>query len=364
MSDNNVAGQVREEDAFDVPAVVGWLRERVGDEPWLDEGPEVRQFGGGASNLTYQLDFGDHPLILRRPPVGKKASGAHDMAREHTVQDKLAGHFAPVAPMIGLCQDEAVIGSDFYVMERVDGLILRRDLPEGVELDEAGARALCDVAVDTLVALHGVDHEAAGLGELAKGWGYVERQVSGWSTRYRDAMTDDAGDYEQVMGWLDEHQPADVAQTLIHNDYRFDNLVLDADSLTGDGPPRIRALLDWEMATVGDPLMDLGGMAAYWIQADDDEIYQQFRRQPTHLPGMYTRRELVAAYCAKAGYDLSDEQWKFYEVFGLFRLGVIAQQIYYRYFHGQTTNEAYAHFGPVARYLEQRCEAIIARRDG
>ena len=371
--DNNAAGELREEDSFDVDAVVGWLRGVVGRQSWLDVEPRVRQFGGGASNLTYQLDFcpAEGPegveavdgtevrsLILRRPPVGAKASGAHDMVREFTVQDRLCDHFSKVAPMIGLCRDESVIGSDFYVMERVDGVILRRDLPEGLSLDETQARALCERMLDTLVELHGVDHEAAGLDELAKGWGYVERQVSGWSKRYRNAITDDAGDYERVMGWLAEHQPKDVAQTLIHNDYRFDNLVLDVSGPEGS-EPRIKALLDWEMATVGDPLMDLGGVVSYWIQADDDETYQAFRRQPTHLPGMMTRAEVVAYYCEKAGYSLTEEQWRWYEVFGLFRLGVIAQQIYYRYFHGQTTNEAYARFGPVARYLEKRCEQMI-----
>ena len=365
--DNNAAGALREEDSFDVAAVVEWLRGVVGRQAWLDVEPRVRQFGGGASNLTYQLDFCPgggaadaedtevRSLILRRPPAGVKASGAHDMVREFTVQNELCDHFSKVAPMIGLCQDHDVIGSDFYVMERVDGVILRRDLPEGLSLDESQARALCERMLDTLVELHGVDHEAAGLGGLAKGWGYVERQVSGWSKRYRNAMTDDAGDYERVMGWLAEHQPKDVAQTMIHNDYRFDNLVLD---VSGE-EPRITALLDWEMATVGDPLMDLGGVVSYWIQADDDETYQQFRRQPTHLPGMMTREEVVAYYCEKAGYDLTPAQWRWYEVFGLFRLGVIAQQIYYRYFHGQTSNEAYAHFGPVARYLEKRCEGLI-----
>ncbi|QWC86277.1 phosphotransferase family protein [Nocardioidaceae bacterium] len=366
--DNNPAGELREEDAFDVAAVVEWLRGVVGAQAWLEDEPRVRQFGGGASNLTYQLDFGPEggepsqvrSLILRRPPVGAKASGAHDMVREFTVQHRLRDHFSKVAPMIGLCQDHDVIGSDFYVMERVDGVILRRDLPEGMTLDEQQARALCERMLDTLVELHGVDHEAAGLDDLAKGWGYVERQVSGWSKRYRNAITDDAGDYERVMGWLAEHQPDDVAQTMIHNDYRFDNLVLDTSGVDGeDREPRIRALLDWEMATVGDPLMDLGGLVAYWIQDDDDEVFQQFRRQPTHLRGMMTRSEVVAYYCDRAGYDMTEERWRWYEVFGLFRLGVIAQQIYYRYFHGQTHNEAYAHFGPVARYLEQRCEKII-----
>ena len=370
--DNNAAGEVREEDSFDVDAVVSWLRGRVGAQSWLDCEPLVRQFGGGASNLTYKLDFcpsegpdgvGDaegtdvRSLILRRPPAGVKASGAHDMVREFTVQNRLCDHFSKVAPMVGLCQDPSVIGSDFYVMERVDGLILRKNLPRGLDLTEAQARSLCERMIDTLVELHSVDPAAAGLDELAKGWGYVERQVSGWTKRYRNAVTDDAPDMEPLMGWLAEHQPKDVAQVLIHNDYRFDNAVLRENDGGADADDRFRiaALLDWEMATVGDPLMDLGGMAAYWVQPGDDDFFQQFRRQPTTEPGMFTREQLVERYCSAAGYSLSDDEWLWYEIFGLFRLAVISQQIYYRYFHGQTTNEQYATFGPATQYLAERC---------
>jgi aminoglycoside phosphotransferase (APT) family kinase protein len=189
---------------------------------------------------------------------------------------------------------------------------------------------------------------------MNKGAGYVHRQVDGWSTRFRNARTDDAPDGEAVMAWLAEHQPADVDNCLIHNDFRFDNLVLDKDD-----PTRPIGVLDWEMATVGDPLMDLGGTLSYWVQDDDDEFFLQFRRQPTTLPGMLTRDEVVAYYCEAMGYTLTAEQWRFYEVFGLFRLAVIAQQIYYRYFHKQTTNESYAIFGPAVQYLESRCRSIL-----
>ncbi|GAB3652495.1 phosphotransferase family protein [Nocardioides korecus] len=346
------ASAVREEDAFDLDAVRTWLAAETG----LELGPDVdvQQFGGGASNLTYSLRDGEHDLILRRPPSGRKAKGAHDMGREFRVQDGLADVFPLVPEMVALCTDESVIGAEFYVMQRVDGVIPRRDFPPGVELDEAQVRQLCTNALDVLVALHRVDVDATPLTSMSKGPGYVGRQVGGWSRRFRDAHTEDVGDYETVMAWLDEHQPDDVASVLIHNDFRFDNLVLDRED-----PTRVVGVLDWEMATVGDPLMDLGGTLAYWVQADDDEAFQQFRRQPTHLPGMLTRAEVVSHYCEQMGYELTDEQWRFYEVFGLFRLGVIAQQIYYRYFHGQTTNEAYGRFGPAAMYLEHRCLQII-----
>jgi aminoglycoside phosphotransferase (APT) family kinase protein len=347
------AGSVRDEDSFDVDAVVAWLR---GQGEAITGEVAVQQFKGGASNLTYSLRSADRDLILRRPPSGQKARGAHDMGREFTIQSALKGPFKLVPAMVALCQDDSVIGSEFYVMERVDGLIPRRDFPpEMQQLGEAQIRTLCTNALDVLISLHQVDLEPTGLAKLGKGTGYVERQVSGWSTRYRNARTEDASDYEQVMAWLDEHQPADVANCMIHNDFRFDNLVLDRQD-----PTQLIALLDWEMATLGDPLMDLGGTMAYWVTDADDEFFQMFRRQPTHVAGMFSREAAVDYYCKAMGFTVTPEQWRFYEVFGLFRLGVIAQQIYYRYFHQQTHNEAYAVFGPAAVYLDERCRSLIS----
>lgn len=345
------AGAVRDEDAFDVPAVTRWLQETAPGEG-LTGDPEVRQFNGGASNLTYLLRFPSRDVILRRPPVGQKAKGAHDMRREYTIQARLAPAYPHVPRMVALCTDESVIGTDFYVMDRVEGTILRRDLPGDWSLTSEQVRDLCTGVLDRLVELHSVDPARAGLDDLGKGRGYVERQVAGWSERYRRARTEDVGDFEQVMAWLEATRPADVGSCVIHNDYRLDNVVLDDDL-------QVRGVLDWEMATLGDPLMDLGGALAYWVQADDDEIFAQFRRQPTHVPGMLTRAEVVAYYTARTGLTVTPEEWRFYEVFGLFRLAVIAQQIYYRYHHGQTTNEAFAVFQHAVRYLETRCEGIL-----
>jgi aminoglycoside phosphotransferase (APT) family kinase protein len=345
------AGAVRDEDAFDVEAVRSWLASQ--GHP-LTGDVTVRQFGGGASNLTYSLRTEVDDLILRRPPVGQKAKGAHDMGREFRIQAGLADVFPLVPRMVALCEDDSVIGSPFYVMQRIDGIIPRRDLPPGVELTAEQARALCTNALDVLIDLHRVDVDATPLAAMNKGAGYVRRQVDGWSTRYRNAVTDDAPVADSVMAWLADNQPADVANCLIHNDFRFDNLVLDAAD-----PTRPIGVLDWEMATVGDPLMDLGGTLSYWVQADDDEFFLQFRRQPTTLPGMLTRAEVVDYYCTEMGFSMTPGRWRFYEVFGLFRLAVIAQQIYYRYFHRQTTNEAYAVFGPATHYLVSRCASII-----
>ncbi|MCW2794685.1 phosphotransferase family protein [Nocardioides sp.] len=363
--EGNPAKPVREEDAFDVDAVAAWLRTQATALPdgWSDDDltgtPEVRQFPGGASNLTYLLRYaprGGSPrdLILRRPPIGVKAASAHDMGREFRIQSALAPVFPYVATMVGFCQDPKVIGSDFYVMEKLDGTIVRRDLPWELAPEDAGT--LCTNAFEVLIALHSVDVDSQPeLARLGRGEGYVARQVSGWTDRFEKARTEDTGDWTEIVAWLDAHQPGDVGQRLIHNDFRLDNIVL-----APDDPLRILGVLDWEMATVGDPLMDLGGSMAYWIEPGDDEFFQMFRRQPSTAPGMWTRAQIVEHYCDRMGYSVTPEQWRFYEVFGLFRLAVIAQQIWYRYFHKQTTNEAYAVFGPAVGYLETRCRQLLA----
>ena len=351
MSDPSV--DVREEDAFDIEALAAWLRAHADGIP--DGTPDVRQFPGGASNLTYLLRYPQRDLILRRPPSGAKARGAHDMGREFTIKSRLAPVFDRVPEMVAFCDDAYVIGSEFYVMQRLEGTILRRDLPEDLTLSPEDAGALCRGFLDVLVELHSVDPSAAGLDDLGRGAGYVARQVGGWSHRFRQARTDNVGDYERVMAWLDANRPDDVATCVIHNDFRLDNVVLAADD-----PLRVVGVLDWEMATLGDPLMDLSGALAYWVQADDDELYSAIRRQPSHLPGMLSRAEMVDYYTSRRGLTVTPEQWRFYEVFGLFRLGVIAQQIYYRYHHGQTTNEAYAVFGPAVGYLETRCRTLVS----
>ncbi|WP_182380163.1 phosphotransferase family protein [Nocardioides sp. WS12] len=344
----NDAAEVRDEDSFDVDAVAAWLGRDI---------EEVRQFAGGASNLTYLLKVSTGStngpdLILRRPPAGTKAKGAHDMGREYRIQSALAPVFPYVAPMVAFCEDESVIGSEFYVMERVAGHIPRKEL--GLDLTPEQVRALCTNVLDLLVDLHGVDPEAAGLTTLGKGEGYVARQVGGWIGRFGKAKTWNVPSYKKVMRWLDEHQPADRATCLIHNDFRFDNVVLDEAD-----PTKPIALLDWEMATLGDPLMDLGAVTAYWVQADDSKLFQQFRRQPTHIPGMLSRREVVDYYLAKSGFELTDKEWAFYEVFGMFRLAVILQQIYYRYHHKQTSNPAFKNFWIASHVLHRRCLAII-----
>jgi aminoglycoside phosphotransferase (APT) family kinase protein len=345
-------GEVRGGDEVDGERVAAWLRKRVAG---LEGEVELRQFAGGASNLTYLLKVGATEMVLRRPPPGQKAKSAHDMSRESTIIAALKPVYPHVPGLIAYCDDESVIGAEFFVMERLRGLIPRRNLPRGLDLDPAQTHTLCRNVIDRLIELHAVDYAAIGLGALYRGQGYTRRQVEGWSDRYRKAKTDDAASLEGVMAWLATKQPEhDAGACVVHNDFRFDNVVLDAND-----PMRVVGVLDWEMATIGDPLADLGNTLAYWVQADDDDMFQQFRRQPTHLPGMLMRQEVIEYYGAQTGRRV--ENFDFYLIQGLFRLAVIAQQIYYRFYHGQTTNPQAGSFGFVSHILEARCLDLIAR---
>lgn len=343
-------GEVRQEDSFDVAAVHEWLSAQVDG---LDGLPVVRQFPGGASNLTFQLRYPDRDLVLRRPPRGHRAASAHDMGREYRVQSALKPVFPYVPAMLAFCADPAVIGSEFYVMEQLTGIILRSELPPGLVLDPPRARELATSVLDRLIELHQVDVHAAGLGDLGRGAGYVRRQVEGWSDRYRRARTGNVPAFTDVMAWLAANQPEDARICLIHNDYRFDNLIFDAPATMN-----VIGILDWELATLGDPLMELGATLSYWVQADDDEILRSNRRQPTHLPGMPTRAEVVRYYSQRTG--LPVPHWTFYEIYGLFRIAAITQQLYRRFHDGATRNPVYAHYWQFVGYLEHRCHHILA----
>lgn len=349
MTQIDQAGAIREGEELDPAVVDRFMKAAI---PGLEGDIQIHQYPGGASNLTYQVDYGDRSFVLRRPPFGKIAKSAHDMLREARVMQALKPAYPYVPEIVAICDDHEVLGCDFYVMERLKGIILRQDFPQGLDLDEADTRKLCLNVIDKLVELHQVDAKAAGLDSLGKGAGYVQRQIGGWSDRFRKARTDDVGDFEEVMTWLNDNMPQDVAQCVIHNDYRFDNVVLNPDN-----PFEVIGVLDWEMATIGDPLMDLGNSLAYWIEAGDEPAMQMLRRQPTHRPGMLTRREVVDYYLERSGLDVPN--FDFYEVYGLFRLAVIIQQIYYRYYHGQTKDKRFAGFGQAANYLEQRCQRLI-----
>jgi aminoglycoside phosphotransferase (APT) family kinase protein len=345
------AGRVRSGEELDAAAVDAFLKPRV---PGLEGVPVIAQFPGGASNLTYLVSYPGRDLVLRRPPFGHKAKGAHDMGREAKVMALLKPSYPCVPAVLAVCDDPAVMGCAFYVMERIAGIIPRQDLPAGLGLDAAQTRRLCLAVIDKLVELHRIDPQAAGLAAIGRGEGYVQRQVEGWCGRYRAARTDDAADFEAVMAWLAEKRPAaEVAIRVIHNDFRFDNVVLDPAD-----PFRVIGVLDWEMATLGDPLMDLGNSLAYWVEAGDDEYLRMTRRQPTDAPGMLTRAQVIGYYAGRTGFSV--DNFDFYAIFGLFRLAVIAQQIYRRYRDGHARDPQFASFGAIVNYLGERCGRLIA----
>lgn len=340
----------RAEDALDINAVSVFVKSQYPSA----HGPlDIKQFPGGASNLTYQLNFDNVSLILRTSPKGTKAKGAHDMAREFRIMERLKPSYEYVPEMITLCSDESVIGREFYVREKISGIIPRANLPKELILSETEINTLCKNVIDTLVELHKVDIQSTGLHELGKGIGYCQRQVDGWSERYKKAKTWNVPSCNYVMDYLKANVPTQEKTCFIHNDFRFDNVVLDEHN-----PTKVIGVLDWEMATIGDPMMDLGNSLAYWVQADDDFVAKQTRRQPTHLKGMFTRKEVIQYYCDQMGFDAKD--FTFYEVYGLFRLAVIMQQIYFRYHHKQTTNKAFKHFWLLVNYMNWRCKRLIA----
>lgn len=331
---------VRAGEELDLARLEPYLR---GHFPDLGGELVVKQFPSGHSNLTYSVSLGEKEMVLRRPPFGSKVKSAHDMGREYHVLSKLHAAYPTPRPLLH-CTDETILGAPFYVMERVRGVILRRNLQPGMSMGPETARRLSQSFIDNLAALHGLDYTALGLGDLGKPLGYLERQVRGWMERYQGSKTHDLPEVEPLSAWLRERMPQQGAGTLIHNDYKYDNMVLDAADIT-----RVKAVLDWEMCTLGDPLTDLGTALAYWIDPDDPPEMQTVRWGPTIAPGMLRRAELAQRYAEKTGRDLSNIV--FYYVFAMFKVAVIIQQIYYRYFHGLTKDERFASLGEVARTL-------------
>ncbi len=325
---------VRAGEELDLSSLQDWMQANI---PGLTGELVVEQFPSGHSNLTYLLHYGAREMVLRRPPVGAKIKTAHDMGREHRILSGLAKTWDKVPTPLGYCAEEKVLGAPFYVMERLRGVILRGSKPKNITLSPEQMRATCESLIDGLVEIHGVDLETAGLADLGKPKGYVERQVKGWTGRYQKAKTDDIPQMEEVSAWLVANMPPETEGTLIHNDYKYDNVVLDPDDLS-----RIIGVLDWEMATLGDPMMDLGCTLGYWIEADDLSKLGALPFGPTAIEGNLNRREVAERYAQKSGRDLSN--MLFYYVFGLFKIAVIIQQIYARYKKGLTKDQRFAFF--------------------
>jgi aminoglycoside phosphotransferase (APT) family kinase protein len=341
---------VRPDEKLDETSLSGYLRGRL---PGSDNALAVRQFGGGAANLTYLLDYGTHEYVLRRPPLGPVAASAHDMAREYRVLSVLhqAFPYAPRAFLYG--EDESILGAPFFVMERRHGVLVRRKMPEEYAARPDAARRMSEALVDVLADFHAVDYEALGLGDLGKPAGFIDRQIEGWYRRWHAAKTADLADMGVVYDWLKATQPANTRVSLVHNDYKLDNVMLAADD-----PGRVVAVFDWDMCTLGDPLADLGALLTYWTEPNDPPYLQATAMMPLGEPGFLSRAELVARYAAKSGRPVGDIV--FYHALGLFRLTVIVAQIYIRYARGQTQDSRFAAMEFMIPALARRARELAA----
>ncbi len=320
-------------------------------EPYLlrhlpgSRGPlAAEQFPSGHSNLTYLVRLGEREMVVRRPPFGSKVKTAHDMGREYRVLSKVHPAY-PAAPQVILyCDDESVLGAPFYLMEPIRGIIIRRNPPAGLPFTPETARGLSESFVDNLARLHALDYPEIGLADLGKPQGYLERQVRGWIDRYVGSQTHDLPEVERISAELKERMPSTSDATLIHNDYKYDNIVLDPAEIT-----RIVGVLDWEMATIGDPLTDLGTTLAYWVDPQDSDELQNIRWCPSTSAGSLTRAELVERYARTTGRDVSG--MVFYLAFARFKVAVIVQQIYFRYRQGLTKDPRFASMPEVVSIL-------------
>jgi aminoglycoside phosphotransferase (APT) family kinase protein len=295
----------------------------------------VEQFPSGHSNLTYRVTWAGRELVLRRPPFGSQVKSAHDMGREYRVLSRLHQAYNAAPKVILYCDDLSVLDAPFYLMEPIRGIILRRELPPGLLLSPAMARELSEAFLDHLVCLHGLDYDKIGLGDLGKPQGYLARQVKGWVERYHNSATHDLSEVAGISAWLTQQIPASSEATLIHNDYKYDNVVLDSNDIT-----KIVGVLDWEMCTLGDPLSDLGATLAYWTDPSDPDELQEICSAPTTVPGTLTRAQLAQRYALVTGRGIHN--MVFYLAFARFKVGVIVQQIYYRYARGLTHDERFA----------------------
>ena len=340
---------IRPGEELDTAKIVSFLEAKLGTRQPL----EIKQFPSGFSNLTYSLHYGEHDLVLRRPPFGANIKSGHDMEREFRVLSLLKPVFGKVPQPIAYSGDLELIGAPFYIMERVKGVILRSQSPKNLSTDPETMRRLSEMLVDTLVEIHAIDIEKTGLRQMGKPDGYVQRQVEGWTKRYQAAQTDEVPQMERVAEWLAANRPPEQHVSFIHNDFKYDNAVFN-ENLTG-----ITAILDWEMATVGDPLMDLGTSLGYWIEPNDPPVMRTFNL--THLPGNLTRQEVVRRYAEKSGRDVEDAL--FYFVFGSYKIGVIIQQIYARYRKGLTRDPRFVLLGEALQaYAHMAANAIDGNR--
>jgi len=345
------AGEIRAGEELDLDNLKSHLEPILGSKA---AELKLKQFPGGHSNLTYLLSSGDETWVLRRPPFGSKVKSAHDMSREYKVLSALKSVY-PYGPVpVHFCEDHDVIGCDFYLMNYIEGLVIRREYPEELGLNSDQIRQQLFNFFDVLSELHSVDLKEAGLDNFGRPEGYVRRQVEGWCRRWGDSATPDTVDVDATMQWLNDNMPKESGKaSVIHNDYKLDNVIFSAEN-----PLQVIGVLDWEMATVGDPLMDLGCTLGYWVQTSDPDFFRESRTMPSDIEGAPTRGEIIQRFQQKTGLDV--DNFPFYFCFGLFRLCVIGQQIYYRYYHGHTKDERFAGFLKKAYVLQKMCEMIMS----
>jgi aminoglycoside phosphotransferase (APT) family kinase protein len=339
---NSETKSIRKGEELNEANLSDFLREQLN---LTDPEIEIRQFPAGSSNLTYLIKIGAEEFVLRRPPFGNQVKTAHDMSREFRVLEKLSKIYQPAPRPLLFCSDETIIGSEFYLMERKRGVVLRGSVPDSMQNSPALQKSVCESFIDNLSVLHNLDYKQAGLGDFGKPEGYVERQTMGWIDRYFRAKTDECPEIERTIEWLRTNIPsASNKFALVHNDYKFDNVMLAPDDLT-----KIVGMLDWEMAAIGEPLMDLGTSLGYWMDRSAPEFMLAQPFNPRVLMENFPRRALAERYAEKTGANLSN--LLFYYVFGTFKIAVIAQQIYFRYRRGFTKDERFAGFHHFAAAL-------------
>jgi aminoglycoside phosphotransferase (APT) family kinase protein len=341
---------IRAGEELDREKLNAYLKEFV---PAIGEVRSITQFPGGFSNLTYCLKTDSKEYVLRRPPFGANIKSAHDMGREFKVLTLLKPHYSKVPEPVIYCENESIIGSSFYVMERIQGAVLRAANAPKLGLSSNVLRRASTALVDNLVALHALDIHSTGLVQLGKPEGYVQRQVEGWVKRYYAAETDKIETLDEVAEWMKKNQPVSGAPAFLHNDYKYDNVILNPNDLS-----EILGVLDWEMSTVGDPLMDLGASLAYWSEAGDAPEIKFFNL--SWLPGNLTKQEVIERYTEKSGRDLSNIL--FYYLFGLYKNAVIVQQIYARWKAGYTKDSRFGTLLPVIKALGQKAISALERQ--
>lgn len=355
MTLSNPTIDVRSGEELDSQRLDKVLREII---PELQGSPSIQQYASGASNLTYLISYRNRELVLRRPPPGVKAASAHSMIREYRVISALKSSYPSVPKAIYYTDDESLLGSEFYLMEKIEGVLVKNSLPSAWNFSDADRYQFCKTVFDKLIQLHQVDYAAAGLAEFGKPTGYAERQILGWNKRFANAQTADVPGFEDVREWLEANIPdskaSNIPAALIHGDFRIDNVMIDPVD-----PFNVIAVMDWEMAALGDPLMDLANSLAYWVHADDAPALQAMKVQPSDAPGMMRREEIFAYYAEQTGFDTSS--WDFYEVYGYWRLVGILQQLYYRYANKMTKDQRFASYGQVVTHLGEHCRQLIAK---